>query len=194
MNGKKKNISGRIGLCMALVVCVLAWTFTGCEQETLQVTSDQNAQPLPAGEESDAFLDRIASQSYVSENDTMRGLLMLINSQDNAQSFAERTRLLAEQNIVSRNWTFQADRPITKGKLAYMIYQACDMGGGVILTVTGPSQRYCMRELQFQEVMSQTGSFYSKISGMEFVAVLGRADVYKRTGKVPSQAGDTDEE
>ncbi len=190
------TISGRNNLIAAVLLGILGWTILGCQEQTLKIASDENAdsQKLPAGEESDGFLDRISSQENVTENDAMRGVLMLLNGEDTAQSFAERTRLLAEKNIVSKNWTFVADRPITKGKLAYIIYQACDMGGGVILAVTGPSQRYCMRELQFQEMMSESGSYYSKISGMEFVAVLGRADVYRRTGRVPTKAGDTEED
>lgn len=177
-----------------MLLCVLSFAILGCEQQPLKIIAKQSAKPLPMGEESDGFLDRISSQDNVTENDAMRGVLMLINGEDTAKSFAERTRLLAEKNIVSRNWTFSGDRPITRGKLAYIIYQACEMGGGVILAVTGPSQRYCLRELQFQKMMSKSGSFYSNVSGMEFVAVLGRADVFKRTGKVPTKAGDIEED
>ena len=186
--------SGRRNQIAAVLLCVLAFAFFGCEQQTLKISSEQSDIPLPAGEESDGFLDRISSLENVTENDAMRGILMLVNGEDTAKNFAERARLLAEKNIVSRNWTFSADRPMTKGKLAYIIYQACDMGGGLILTATGPSQRYCLRELQFQEMMGKAGSYYSNVSGMEYVAILGRADVYKRAGKVPTKAGDLDED
>jgi hypothetical protein len=58
------------------------------------------------------------------------------------------------------------------------------MRGGVILTLSGPSQRYCLRELQFRGFVSP-GLPYTPVGGMEFVAVLNRAEVYRRTGEAP---------
>lgn len=195
MNGNKMITGRGKNWIVAMLLCVGAIAILGCEQQSPEIKiSTESGKPLPKGEESDAFLDRISSRETVSETDAMRGILMLVDGQDNATSFAERSRLLAEKKILSRNWSFQAERPLTKGKFAYMIYQACEMGGGVILTITGPSQRYCLRELQYQEMMSSAGSFYSPVSGMEFVAVLGRADLYKRTGKIPSKSGDTEKD
>ena len=55
---------------------------------------------------------------------------------------------------------------------------------GVVLTVTGPSQRYCARELAYQGILA-SDIMTTRVSGGEFVAVLGRADAYKKTGEVP---------
>jgi len=196
MNVYKITTSGRKYL-LTTAACLLGlMCLTGCSQDQpLKVSAepDAAAKPLPSGELSDAYLDRISTQAAVSENDAMHGLLLLVDGKDNAKNFAQRVKLLADAGILSRNWTFVASRPITKGKLAYMVYQAAGMSGGVILSVSGPSQRYCLRELQYQKVMVETGSYYSPVSGMEFIAVLGRADVYKRTGKVPGKAGDTED-
>ena len=68
--------------------------------------------------------------------------------------------------------------------VAYMIHQACRAPRGVVLTLTGPSQRYCLRELQYLGMMSQ-GFPTTTVTGMEFVAVLTRAEEYRRTGKLP---------
>ena len=141
-------------------------------------------QALPAGEESPAFLDRAAAQPTVSENDAFRGILMLMRDNDDAGTFADRVRILQQNKIVDASWDFITDRPITKGKLAYMLCQVLKMPGGVLLTLTGPSQRYCLRELQYQHVMS-AGFFTAPVTGMEFVGVLARADAWKRTGEVP---------
>ena len=65
-----------------------------------------------------------------------------------------------------------------------MIYTACKIRGGVVLMLTGPSQRYCLRELQYLHMMAG-GSFYEKVTGMEFVAVLSRGDIFLRTGELP---------
>lgn len=145
----------------------------------------------PGGENSAAYLDRISSQANVSENDALRGILMLLDGDDKAQTFAQRVEILRGRSIVAQRWNCDASRPITRGRLAYMIYQSCNMPGGVILTLAGPTQRYCLRELQWRQMM-RTGLGQTPVAGMEFVSVLTRADAYIRTGKVPDKLGDTE--
>ncbi|MHC4981595.1 MAG: hypothetical protein ACYTF6_00310 [Planctomycetota bacterium] len=175
-----------LGRLAVIAGCLAAAVASGCGGPPGQVANPDAV--LPAGENSAAFLDRISSQPSVSENDVMRGILLLLDGRDQAGNFAQRLEGLRDKGIVGASWDFDADRPITKGKFAYMIYQACEMPGGIALTLLGPNQRHCLRELQYREVMSE-GSPFSKVTGMEFVAVLGRADVYIRTGKVPKKSG-----
>jgi len=148
---------------------------------------------LPSEENSAAFLDRMSSQNTVSENDAMRGVLMVLEGKDTARTFEQRVEVLRSRGVVEANWTFDASRPITRGKLAYMIWTACKMPGGVILTLTGPSRRYCLRELQYHDMMAD-GSEFTEVTGMEYVAVLTRADTFVRTGRFPSLTGDVEEE
>jgi hypothetical protein len=141
---------------------------------------------LPPEEGSPAFLDRISSADRVTENDAMRGMLLLLDGQDPRGGFAERVEALRRRGIVNPDWDFRADRPLTRGKLAYMLYQALDVPGGIVLMISGPSQRYCLRELQYREFLG-SGAVYGPVSGMEFVAALGRADAYRRTGEIPDE-------
>ncbi len=166
---------------VAAVALTAGMLLAGCEPPGITGAEAK----LPEGEQSPGFLDRISSQETVSENDAMRGLLMLLSGQDEAQTFTQRVEDLQKRGVVSSSWSFQADRPITKGRLAYMIYQACKIPGGVILTLAGPSQRYCLRELQYRGMMAQ-GTFYTSVSGMEYVAVLSRADTWLETGDIPA--------
>ena len=85
--------------------------------------------------------------------------------------------------IASPCWDFDPEAPTTKGRVAYMIYQACDMSGGLTLTLAGPSRRYCLRELQYRGMMVE-GASYNKVTGMEYVAILSRADELIQTGEV----------
>ena len=64
-----------------------------------------------------------------------------------------------------------------------MVYQACHMTGGLTLTLFGPSQRYCLKELQYRGLMTE-GPSYNMVTGMEYVAILARADELRQTGKV----------
>ena len=140
---------------------------------------------LPEGEGSPGYLDRVSSQETISENDAMRGILLLLDGEDKTETFQRRIDALRKRGIVDPSWDFAADRPVTKGKLAYMLYQTCRMDGGLTLTLFGPSERYCLRELQYQGVIS-SGVFYTPVTGLEFVAILTRADTYMQTSEIPS--------
>jgi hypothetical protein len=168
---------------------LLLGSLIGCGEAHLRVADSHSK--LPPDEDSAAFLDRISSQPTVSEDDAARGLLLLLDGEDAAPSFQRRVEALAAKNIVDRRWGYHADRPITKGKLAYMIYQATKIPGGVILMLTGPSRRYCLRELQYRDMMVE-GSMFTPVTGLEYVSVLTRADEYRRTGKVPRRTGHTE--
>jgi hypothetical protein len=171
------------------VILVTAVMAAGCG-EPGEITGGEVA--LAADEDSAAFLDRMSSQKTVTENDAARGLLMLTDGEDTAGTFEQRITALQANNIVSDCWDHNADRAVTRGRLAYMLYQATDMPGGVILTVAGPSQRYCLRELQYRGVMGK-GAMFVPVTGLEFVSALNRADTYKQTGQVPDQAGSISE-
>ncbi len=164
----------------ALVGLALA---AGCSSEPGAIGLPQAA--LSAGEGSPGFLDRISAQTEVSENDAMRGVLLLLDGQDPAGTFGARVAALRKRGIIPAGWDVQADKPLTRGRMAYMIYQACDVPGGVILRVAGPSQWYCLKELQYQGIVAERYSVFGRVTGMEFVAVLARGDAYVQTGRVP---------
>ncbi len=168
----------------ALVLLAVSVLF-GCRQ-TGQLTIDGSGRK--GAENSAAFLDRVSDLQQVSLDDATRGIMLLASPDQAGLGFAERVAVLADRGIVDSSWTFAADEPVTRGQLAYMIYQATGIEGGLMLTLTGPSRRYCYRELQYRNVMApafQQGS----VGGMEYVGVLSRADTYKRTGTVPDRSG-----
>jgi len=169
----------------AAAFCVL----TGCGGGEMRVV--ETGAKLPADEDSAAFIDRVSSQPNVTEDDAARGLLLLLDGKDAAPTFQKRVETLLAREIVDPKWDFSAARPITRGKFAYMIYQATKIPGGVILMLTGPSRRYCLRELQYRKMMVE-GSMFSPVTGLEYVSVLTRADEYRRTGKVPPTTGMTE--
>jgi len=171
-----RSIANLLGLA---ALGALGWA-AGCSGGTVEAPQAE----LVAGEGSPGFLDRMSDRTHVSENDAMRGVLMLLDGSDTAKTFADRVSALRQRGVVARHWDCKADRPITRGRMAYMLYQACKVPGGVMLTLTGPSCRYCLRELQYRGIMD-SGSMFSSVTGLEYMTALTRADVYVETGKVP---------
>ena len=143
-------------------------------------------------ENSAEYLDRISVQPEVTENDACSGILLLLDGKDEARTFAQRIESLKKRRLVGASWAHDASRALTRGRLAYMVCQACKIDGGIVLRLFGPSRRYCLRELQYMEMMAP-GTGYGQVSGMELVAVLTRADAYIRTGKVLNIAGEIDD-
>jgi hypothetical protein len=179
---KDKNMKTQTKkLFLSLVLLVMgAAALAGCGPGT--VAQPQAA--LPGGEESAAFLDRLSSQKTVSENDAMRGILYLVEGKDTCTTFQERVKHLQDLKIVGTGWALNAEHPVTRGEMAYMVYQALKVKGGVILTLTGPTQWYCAKELKFQGFMTSS-IITTEVSGSEYVALIARADGYKATGDVP---------
>ena len=146
---------------------------------------------LPEDPNSALFIHRLSSAETVSENDALRGMLMLLDGEDATGTFEARVDNLLERKILDSSWDFDATRSLTRGRLAYMIYQATGIPGGITLTLTGPSQRYCLRELRYRGMMG-TGWLFGQVTGLEFISALSRADTYIQTGKVPNAAGAVD--
>jgi hypothetical protein len=176
-----REYDGRSAMTVIAALIVTAVLAGGCsEPQSMQIIDDKNTALKP--EDSAAYLDRMGSlKGCVNENDAMRGILLLLDGEDKSANFTERVNKLASRGIVDRSWTFDASRPLTRGKMAYMVCQTCDIDGGVIMTVLGPSTRYCLRELRYKGIVVKPYE-YGEVTGLEYVAVLSRADNYVNTG------------
>ena len=172
---------------MLAATLVAVSVLSGCQAPPLTVAGEDAT--LPAGENSAAFLDRMSEQSTVTQNDALRGMLML-NGADKTKTFKQRVDLLIDRKIIPSG-AYNASAKLSRGQLARMVCQTCELSGGVIMRMTGPSERYCLRELQYRQMMIP-GSGATEISGMEFVSVLTRAAIYKQTGKFPNMVGQTE--
>ena len=162
------------------LIAVLAFAAASCQQPASPII-DRGELALNATD-SATYLDEISSRASVTEAEALRGVLLLLGREEQT-TFSEAVTFLTERGVASPAWGFQADRPVTRSKIAYMIYQACDVPGGLTLTLTGPSRRYCLRELQYRGLMAP-GLADNPVTGMEYVAILARADELRQTGKV----------
>jgi hypothetical protein len=165
---------------MAAITMALAMTLASCQPPAAPVIS--NGQAAVGGADSASYLDELSSRPTVTEAQAVEGIMLLLGKQQKT-TFAEAVKVLVDQEIADPAWGFQADRPVTRGKVAYMIYQACGVKGGLTLTLAGPSRRYCLKELQYRGLMVW-GLPANPVTGMEYVAILARADELRETGKV----------
>ena len=64
--------------------------------------------------------------------------------------------------------------PLRKGLFAYMLYSALDVKGGITLSLFGVSERYALKELVYQGILS-SGNVKDILSGDELVTTTMRA-------------------
>jgi hypothetical protein len=163
-----------------ILAAVGAALLAGCSGGQIET----GPEPLPANDDSATFLNALADEPTVSEDQALQGILLMIDGADTNASFDGRVSALRQRGIAPGDWDFAQSRPLTRGRLAYMAYQAAGMDGGVITALAGPSQRYCLREMEYRKMMAP-GPGYVPVTGMEYVAVLSRAHAWMTTGEVP---------
>ena len=164
-----------------LLLALLAAAIAGCQNDAPPRLLKGDT-PLSVRDSAE-YLDAMSSRPTVTEAEAIEGVLLVLGEEGKKRTFAQAVAFLTQRKILSPRWTHSADRATTKGRVAYMAYQTCNIRGGLTLTVLGPSQRYCLKELQYLGLMSR-GQTYNTVTGMEYVAILTRADEYRQTGKV----------
>jgi hypothetical protein len=72
---------------------------------------------------------------------------------------------------------FSPMEPLRKGLFAYMLYRTLDMKGGITLSLFGVSERYALKELVYQGILS-SGNVKDILSGDELVTTTMRTADY----------------
>ena len=120
-------------------------------------------------------------------DDGYRAVAILTRGKDDLKEPGKCRDFLVGRKIAREKWGLAPDKPLTKGKLAYMVCQALGIKGGVTMRLFGPSQRYCLFECQYLELMTG-GATYEHVTGGELVSTIDRADQYKQTEETEAAA------
>ena len=177
-------------LCKVLTVLgvMLLVSLAGCRP--IGVKGVRAFTDLPAADKegvSDAeFLYNLTNKRYCSTDDAYQGILYFVDGQDSSADFKERVARVQMHGLVKKSWKHNPQGPITKGKVAYMFARALEIPGGLMYNITNGCPRYALRELIYQDII-RIGSEDDKLSGAEYVGILGRADDYRQAA---GQRGD----
>jgi len=121
---------------------------------------------------------QLSQTTWCSNNEACSMVLFFVEGDDNYQSFDQRLVALDVKGMVDASWDLEADQPVAKGTLAYMLYHALDMKGGLMMYLF-PSRRYAYREAVNSGFMTM-GSEYEPLTGPEVVGIMGRAARLKK--------------
>lgn len=176
------SYSKRLLMLVGLVIAVLAISLGGCAPTSVKNADAQAFTDLPEAQTdtgSDAgFLFDLSQKKSCSTDDAYRGMLFFLDGTDTSSNFQERTARLAMHKVIKENWQHNPQETITNGKVAYMLARALGVRGGVMYNLTDASERYSLRELGYKGIIKNR-SQGKKISGAEYVGILGRADDYR---------------
>jgi hypothetical protein len=131
------------------------------------------------------FMGELARQKRVDQNDGFRAVLLWLDGKDDSRNFKDRAVTLADRGLVRADWRLSPTAPMDKATLAYIVYHALGMKGGLNMALFN-SRRYALRELVYRGMMA-SGADYAYVTGSEFVAILGRADDYRAAAEGAKQ-------
>jgi len=150
-----------------VMVCV-SLMLVSCQSGT--VMTEETA---PIARDSGALAYQLSSQMWCTNDQACSMLLHLVDGQDPHENFDQRLVALDVKGMADASWDIQADQPVTKGTLAFMLCRALEIKGGVMMHLI-PSRRYAYKEAVFQNLMLR-GSENEPLTGPEAVGIFGRA-------------------
>ena len=137
-----------------------------------------------------AFWHTLGERSLASNDEALHGVLLYLDGEDHAASYAERMTQLKARNILPTDFDRPGNEALNRGTLALLISRMADIRGGVFMRLFPDSARYATRELQYTGLYPRS-SPHQVFSGAEFLGVMGRLEDYQRIR--PLDAGETSE-
>ena len=112
--------------------------------------------------------------------DAIMGILIVLGVQEDYLDLDSQVAFLQREGLLPPRYrkSFDPMQPLRRGLVAYMFQQALDIRGGIALHLFGPSERYAMKELGFQGIMSP-GLTSDLVSGGELVQIITQAANYQ---------------
>jgi hypothetical protein len=125
------------------------------------------------------FWHTLAVKSLACNDDAFHALLLDLDGTDPNTTYEARVAALKSRGLVLKSFNEPADKAVSRGVMAVAFCQAAAIKGGIIMRVTGPSERYCLRELRYMNLLPPS-SPNQTFSGVELVGVIGRFEDFMR--------------
>jgi hypothetical protein len=142
------------------------------------------AQPLTAklsGNDPDSQLEfwhTLANQRVTSNDEAFHGLLLYLDSKDDARDYAGRVATLKARKMLPPDFDAPGNEGVQRGPLGMAIIEVLHLKGGWVMHVFGNSPRYAVRELEFEGVFPRS-SANQTFSGAEFLGIIGKMEDYQ---------------
>ncbi|MFC1646161.1 hypothetical protein ACFL2Y_03180 [Candidatus Omnitrophota bacterium] len=154
-----------------------------------QPSSRQQAASRPITPIDIVYLTELIPRKVAFGYDACKILVILMKVEDEYINLDAQVDFLNKENLLPEKIAAEFDpmKPLRKGVAAYMFCKALEIKGGVILRVFGINQRYAIKELVFQGIMS-SGNVRDIISGDELASMLTQSLHYLAKTAKPATA------
>ena len=142
----------------------------GCDRQLAQ-TSVTDRFPRPEQELDHA--ETLESTAVVTNNDMLHGFIAFTSGEDPWTTYAQRVLDARSRGWVPENWREPANESATVGRMASIASHIVEIKGGLSFMILGPTPRYALRELIYQDILPARTENQS-LSGLEFTDFLNR--------------------
>lgn len=184
-------------LCFTLIVLVIIYTMVFADTTEEKRINELNRKSLISTEKNFqrkenapvSFLPR-ADMLYLLElpqkkvtyrYDICKVIITMLGVENEYIDLGAQIKFLGEKGVIPRHYfknkEFDAMQPLRKGLAAYMFYQTLEIKGGLILKLFGTNERYALKELVHEGIMSP-GSTNDIVTGEELLMLVTRGGEY----------------
>lgn len=125
------------------------------------------------------FWHTLATKPVACNDDAFHAIILDLDETDPNADFSARVSALKARGLLLNSFTGGPNDAVSRGVVAVALCQAAGIKGGLIMHLTGPSERYCLREMQYMNLLPPS-SPNQTFSGLELVGVIGRFEDYER--------------
>jgi hypothetical protein len=156
----------------------------------VEIFPEQQPEPGDAQPIELTYFKELLSRKVALNSDVCKVITILLGMENDVPEFSSQVASLKQRNIIPSKITAELspNQPLSKGLAAYMFCQALNIKGGLLLRLFGMNQRYALKELVFQRIMSP-GRVKDTVSGKELIVIFTRAIEYmtKDTDNIQSK-------
>lgn len=142
----------------------------GCDRQMAD-TSVTDRFPRPEQELDHA--EALESRLLTTNNDMLHGFFVFELGEDPWTTYAQRVIDARKRGWLPQGWREPANESATVGRMAAIAAHIVKIKGGLTFSILGPTPRYALRELIYQDILPARTENQS-LSGLEFVDFLNR--------------------
>ena len=155
---------------------MLLLTLIGCQTPRTEPAPSQLFEPGPAAQMD--FWHALPDRPLTTHDEAFHGLLLLFTDTSPA-TYDERVARMKELKLLDQGFHAPPEQAVDRGTVAVAICRGLKIRGGLVMSLTGATPRYAVRELRVLGLLPAISSPNQTLSGAEFVSVVGAVQDYQ---------------
>lgn len=139
----------------------------------------QTSKAAPLQPDDIVYITEMSFRKVTYGYDLCKMIVILKGTENQYIGLDAQVAYLKDQKFLPKNArdTFDPMKPLRRGLTAYVLRKVLDVRGGVFPRLFGESERYALKEMTYEGVMS-SGNIHTIISGDELASTITRAVNY----------------